>query len=677
MKKSAAFLVALALSAAAFAQEEEFVVPDRFDASVFIAKQGRGRAQQGMEIYGKYIFSLEDGGHVNIYNFKKADGVPVAGFELASSRPDNHANNAEFGVEKKKGASFPLLYITNGKVGSEIEWKCFVESITKKGSQWTSEIAQTITLDGCKGWKEAGYTEIFGAPSWLIDRERKELWVFSAIQRTTPKVTKHNWENLYVATKFRIPALSEGPEVILGVDDILAQKTFPYDMGFTQAGCVRDGKIYYCYGVGKRDKTRPAGIRVYDTDSGEIAARYNMREVIDQEPEDIVIKGDWIYLNANTNAKTGETPNIYRVSMPGKFTARKSHPRDFIAHRGVHLVCTVAGENSLEAIDLAKRAGFKAIETDCRYTSDSVLVIIHDAALNRTFLNADGTKLGAEKVNVADLTFEQFRNDYKLKASREEYRVQAPTLKEYLERCKENGLYVYIEPKLHDPTGRYYLDIMEIADEVLGRGNYNICSNNFANRVIRDTLGIKEIPLMGILYQTTWEDMDNLGNTTFALNPAKFDPQTFHNLVQRTVAEGKLNETNSGLRSNKPALNLALFNIVLREGNDIDIISTDHNAPDYWGQGRTVANFKTSDPAKIAAKLSKLPVSELYGIYFDMEFEGTAAFRIGPDEYTAGPEFGGKVCYSRSVFNCVPEIEVKAGSDDFKMRKCKIRIVEF
>ena len=40
------------------------------DCSEFIVKKGRGRAQQGMEIYKRYIFSLEDGGHVNVYDFK-------------------------------------------------------------------------------------------------------------------------------------------------------------------------------------------------------------------------------------------------------------------------------------------------------------------------------------------------------------------------------------------------------------------------------------------------------------------------------------------------------------------------------------------------------------------------------------------------------------------------------
>ncbi len=113
---------------------------------VFLVKQGRGRAQQGMAIHGNWIFSCEDGGKVNLYDFRKRDGVPVTSFTLASAQKDNHANNAEFGIEKKAGASFPLLYISVGKVGCPIEWTCFVESVTRQGNTFTSELVQTILL---------------------------------------------------------------------------------------------------------------------------------------------------------------------------------------------------------------------------------------------------------------------------------------------------------------------------------------------------------------------------------------------------------------------------------------------------------------------------------------------------------------------------------------------------
>ena len=286
------------------------------EVSVFIAKGNRGRAQQGMALWGRYIFSLEDRGHVNIYDFRKAKSEPIAAFDLASSAKDNHANNAEFGVEKKKGASFPLLYVSIGKVGCDLEWNCYVESVTRKGKEWSSELVQTIILDRCEGWAEAGYTPIFGSPSWLVDRERGFMWTFSAIRRTTPAVTPDPRDNLYVATKFRIPKLAEGPEVHLGVADILGQVTFPSDIGFTQAGCMHDGLIYYCFGVGNRDEKRPAGLRVYDTDTGRVVARYDLFDLVLQEPEDCFLKGRWIYLNANTPSKGDIVPNLYRISLP-------------------------------------------------------------------------------------------------------------------------------------------------------------------------------------------------------------------------------------------------------------------------------------------------------------------------------------------------------------------------
>ena len=186
MKKIFLSLVGLLISAPLFAQL--YVEPEKdVDCTVFLKKEGRGRAQQGLEIWDNFIFSCEDAGHVNIYDFKTANSKPIAGFELASSHPDNHVNNVCFGVETKKGASFPLLYITNGKVGSDMEWLCFVESITRRGKKFTSEIAQTIELDGT-GWAEKGYAPIFGAPSWLVDRERGYLWVFSARKRTVMKI---------------------------------------------------------------------------------------------------------------------------------------------------------------------------------------------------------------------------------------------------------------------------------------------------------------------------------------------------------------------------------------------------------------------------------------------------------------------------------------------------------
>lgn len=314
MRRIFTLIVSILLPMAGYSQLYVEPVKD-VEATIFIPKQRYARAQQGLEIYKDYIFSIEDGGHVNVYDFKSAIPEPIAMFELASSQKDNHANNASFGITTLKGASFPLLYISVGKPGADIDWTCFVESITRKGKKFTTELVQKIVLDP-KGWEDKGYVSIFGAPSFMVDAKRGDLWVLSARKRTTPKVTLNNWENQYIVTKFRVPEISEGPVVTLTAEDILEQVVLPYDTGFTQAGDVYDGMLYYGFGVGD-DEKRPSRIRIYDLDNRVIAARYNIRKEIPIEIEDIKLYKEYIYVNTNTNPNRTKTPpSIYKVALP-------------------------------------------------------------------------------------------------------------------------------------------------------------------------------------------------------------------------------------------------------------------------------------------------------------------------------------------------------------------------
>ena len=192
-----------------------------------------------------------------------------------------------------------------------------MESVTRKDGGYVSELVQEITVDGSQ-WEARGYKPIFGAPSFLVDRERKNLWVFSALQRTTPKVTLNADDNLYIATKFRLPKLSEGRRITLTADDILDQVSFPFEVWFTQAGCIKNGLIYYGFGVGQNDPTRPSRIRVYDTDSRSIYARYELQEQIFWVIGVMFFHVGWLYVGTNNNPKKNpsQKPVIYKVSLP-------------------------------------------------------------------------------------------------------------------------------------------------------------------------------------------------------------------------------------------------------------------------------------------------------------------------------------------------------------------------
>ena len=132
-----------------------------------------------------------------------------------------------------------------------------------------------------------------------------------------------------------------------------------------------------------------------------------------------------------------------------------------------------------------------------RWTSDSVLVAVHDATLARTFTYNDGRPVPKETA-VSDVSYAELRDSFLLKAARPEYRTRVLTLEEFCTECRNCGLRTFIEPKKVTPEW-VYPQLITIADRVFGRGNYVVTSNNDANDRIRLEMGIRDIPLMGIL----------------------------------------------------------------------------------------------------------------------------------------------------------------------------------
>ena len=343
--------------------------------------------------------------------------------------------------------------------------------------------------------------------------------------------------------------------------------------------------------------------------------------------------------------------------------------RIFIAHRGVNMRYVAAGENSLEAIRLAKRAGFKAIETDVRLTADSVLVAMHDHTLRRTCLNLDGSRVD-KTFEVKDFTMAQLKSQFVLRSPKEEMRSQIPTLEEYLKVCKEERLLVFIEPKLKDPTGRHYLDIMACADSIYGRGNYIITSNNFANGVIRDTLGINDVPLMGILYQTTYDDIAQKPDVIMAISTSKFEPQEYADNVARSKADG--------LQTESHADNFERFNMI--NNAEIDYVSTDFLAPDWYGQGTTLSYIKGrgADKAlKISQACAQMPEIGFGAIYLEMEYTGKATVILADQKFELDSDSWTNARHQILLSDARPVFSLEEISENFKIKKIAVRIVEF
>ena len=254
--------------------------------------------QQGMDIVKNKIFVLHDGGSCHVYDLRTKRMLSF--FDLASKRKGNHSNTGNFGVEKVKGASFPVMYISLGKPGDKDEFVCYVESFTERQGRYSAELVQRIRMDQSR-FAEKGLKPIWGCPNWVVDKERKHLWAFSAIRRTIASVTGPFETNKYVAVKYRLPKLSEGKEVVLIADDVLDEAIMEFDAYATQGGTMQDGKIYYAFGFGEKHPDSPSQLRIYDTDKRSIFQRFDLTDEVPEEPEDVSVYKGKIYLNTNSN----------------------------------------------------------------------------------------------------------------------------------------------------------------------------------------------------------------------------------------------------------------------------------------------------------------------------------------------------------------------------------------
>lgn len=115
-----------------------------------------------------------------------------------------------------------------------------------------------------------------------------------------------------------------------------------------------------------------------------------------------------------------------------------------INHRGFN---SIAPENTLPAFVLSSQHGYKYVETDVSLTSDGVAVLLHDATINRTARNADGSSISST-VNISDITYAQaLEYDFGIYKGTAYAGTKIPTLAEFFKLCKRMNLRPYVELK--------------------------------------------------------------------------------------------------------------------------------------------------------------------------------------------------------------------------------------
>ena len=104
-----------------------------------------------------------------------------------------------------------------------------------------------------------------------------------------------------------------------------------------------------------------------------------------------------------------QTPYIkYTISNevnPYSDATNNIKPHDVVRsinHRGWYS----APENTIPAYKASKQNGFSIVECDVRFTSDGIPVLLHDATINRTARNADGTTI-SETISIGSITYSE------------------------------------------------------------------------------------------------------------------------------------------------------------------------------------------------------------------------------------------------------------------------------
>ena len=135
---------------------------------------------------------------------------------------------------------------------------------------------------------------------------------------------------------------------------------------------------------------------------------------------------------------------LFIFTIQTVFADDPASPVRSINHRGYN---TVAPENTLPAFELSKENGFRIVETDIAFTKDGVPVLLHDAEINRTARNADGSELD-RTVEIRNITYEEaLAYDFGIWKGEDYKGVKIPTFEEFLQLCRRLDLDPYIELK--------------------------------------------------------------------------------------------------------------------------------------------------------------------------------------------------------------------------------------
>lgn len=138
--------------------------------------------------------------------------------------------------------------------------------------------------------------------------------------------------------------------------------------------------------------------------------------------------------------------------------------KPFAHHIGVSQTSNIIiPAQSLFDIQRAKRLGFKVMELNVLETSDGKWICDHgfSGKWGAQFYSTDSTDIS--ETLVSSMTLSEIKSKVRYNSTYAKYRVAPPTLEEALRECKRVGIV---------PLIQYKEGVIELADAIMGKGNY-------------------------------------------------------------------------------------------------------------------------------------------------------------------------------------------------------------
>lgn len=255
----------------------------RIDSTKFSAYNILPRAlEQAIAVYEDYILLFSyDTNSVNkpatAYLYKLSTATLLATLRMPNGpykRP--HCNAASFGnIYNSSNSILPLLYVSQWDDDSEKG--CFVYDITLSNGNYRVDLVQTILPTNVTTTiRGAGQTD------WIVD----PLGYIYSVGYLVENGATITTNNKTMVTKYKLPAINKGSEVMLSNVDVLDNFELPIFI-YRQDMCFEDGNILML--VGMTNNTAPRRLVFINPDTHCISLLLSV-DFINEEPEGIGVK---------------------------------------------------------------------------------------------------------------------------------------------------------------------------------------------------------------------------------------------------------------------------------------------------------------------------------------------------------------------------------------------------